>query len=174
MIELWKPIPGYEGHYEAGDQGNIRSMDRRVRSRMGTRIFPGRVLKQYLHPSGYYTVNLSFESQVTGFKVHRLVLAAFRGPCPEGFYGCHNDGDPLNNRLTNLRWDAPSGNSEDQQIHGTQVKGETHGMARLTEDAVRAIKRRTDSTAADVAQTFGISVHTVRAIRKGKRWAHVI
>lgn len=51
--------------------------------------------------------------------VHILVLTAFYGPCPEGMEGCHHDGDPLNNRLGNLRWDTHVGNVSDSIRHGT-------------------------------------------------------
>jgi hypothetical protein len=39
---------------------------------------------------------------------------------------CHGDGDPLNNRVTNLRWDNQSGNMKDALKHGThQSVGQT-------------------------------------------------
>jgi hypothetical protein len=33
--------------------------------------------------------------------------------------GCHGDGDPANNRLSNLRWDTHSGNVQDSLAHRT-------------------------------------------------------
>lgn len=51
--------------------------------------------------------------------VHRLVLEAFVGPCPEGMEGCHGDGDPTNNSLGNLRWDTATSNQLDKVRHGT-------------------------------------------------------
>ena len=36
-------------------------------------------------------------------KVHRLVLEAFVGPNPPGLECCHNNGDPSDNRVENLR-----------------------------------------------------------------------
>lgn len=50
--------------------------------------------------------------------MHTMVLEAFVGPRPVGLYGCHNDGDPANNRLTNLRWDTPASNTADKVMHG--------------------------------------------------------
>ncbi|MGH8035083.1 MAG: HNH endonuclease signature motif containing protein, partial [Lysobacterales bacterium] len=66
-------------------------------------------------------------SRMVNRKVHRLVLEAFVGPCPDGMVGCHNDGDTRNNRLSNRRWDTPGSNNRDKQVHGTdhQVK-KTH------------------------------------------------
>jgi len=54
-------------------------------------------------------------------RVHRLVLEAFIGPAPKGTICCHNDGDPTNNRLENLRWDTHSSNTRDAIRHGTYV-----------------------------------------------------
>jgi hypothetical protein len=36
--------------------------------------------------------------------------------------GCHNDGDPFNNAVTNLRWDTRSGNLRDKIAHGTDYQ----------------------------------------------------
>lgn len=51
--------------------------------------------------------------------VHRLVLEAFRGTCPQGMEGCHNDGNRANCALDNLRWDTPMNNHADKIRHGT-------------------------------------------------------
>lgn len=36
--------------------------------------------------------------------------------------GCHNDGDPLNNAVENLRWDSRAGNFRDKIAHGTDYQ----------------------------------------------------
>jgi hypothetical protein len=38
--------------------------------------------------------------------VHRAVLMAFVGPCPEGHEARHLNGEPNDNRLSNLCWDT--------------------------------------------------------------------
>ena len=50
--------------------------------------------------------------------IHRLVLEAFVGPCPEGMETCHNNGVRTDNRLENLRWDTSSANNDDIVKHG--------------------------------------------------------
>jgi hypothetical protein len=72
--------------------------------------------------SGYLYVNLKRVGSQSQRAVHRLVLEAFVGPCPPGMEGCHNDGDQLNNRLDNLRWDTPSNNKLDSVRHGTHAE----------------------------------------------------
>lgn len=67
----------------------------------------------------YLVVRLSKNGWGENGLVHRLVLEAFVGPCPEGQEGCHNNGDVLNCRLTNLRWDTKSSNNLDRVKHGT-------------------------------------------------------
>lgn len=89
---------------------------------------------------GYYRVALC-----PGRKyrfVHQLVLEAFVGPCPPGMECLHGDGNPGNNRLDNLRWGTKSDNAADAIAHGAHPNnsGERHGMAKLTEADVRAIR----------------------------------
>jgi hypothetical protein len=126
-IEQWRPIPGYEGYYEASDQGRIRSVTRSVRYDNGrSRVYRGQVLKPQLGPHGRYTVRVSRQNKSRCFTVASLVLAAFRGPRPPGMECCHNDGNSTNDRADNLRWDTPSENSYDRVRHGT------HASARKT------------------------------------------
>lgn len=112
----WAAISGYEGAYEVSNLGSVRSLDR-IDSR-GNRAW-GRVLKPYVTATGHLRVTLSLESETRRIFVHRLVLAAFTGPAPEGTQACHNDGDPANNAAANLRWDSASANARDRRRHGT-------------------------------------------------------
>jgi len=120
MSETWRPIPGWEGYYEASDLGRIRSMTRRVPGRRPSgQAVPGRVLKLVPGKDGYLTVTLCRAGIGKPGRVHRLVLLAFTGAPPLGLVGCHNDGDRMNNRLDNLRWDTLAANSQDAVLHGT-------------------------------------------------------
>ncbi len=117
MTEVWKPIPGHPG-YEASDLGRVRSLDRRVRcgrNGNGRRLVKGRVLRPGRMTSGHLSVALGKGNSVC---VHRAVAEAFFGPCPEGHEVLHRDGDPGNNRLSNLRWGTRSQNNRDATKHG--------------------------------------------------------
>lgn len=117
--EEWRPIRGYEGLYQVSTAGRVQSLDRTIRSRGGgLRRYQGRILKTILDTHGYPHVALSRDGRQTWFKVHRLVLDAFRGTQPPGTEGCHNDGNPTNNQLSNLRWDSHSANVRDTIRHG--------------------------------------------------------
>lgn len=121
-MENWKPVPGYGGLYEVSDHGNVRSLDR-VTTDIGggrTRRFRGKLLPGYVLPIGYRVFQLSRADKTKSLQyAHRIVLLAFVGPAPKGQEGCHADGNPLNNRLDNLRWDTRSGNVQDSIRHGT-------------------------------------------------------
>lgn len=96
--------------------GEVRSLDRLSAS--GNRL-RGKPLAPRTTLAGYPIADLWRDGKPQTFRVHRLVLAAFVGPCPPGMEGCHDDGDPSNNQLTNLRWDTHSANIADQVTHGT-------------------------------------------------------
>lgn len=126
--ERWLPVLGYEGFYEASDQGRIRSLSRWVYAgpRAGRRLHAGRVLRQPATPDGRPVVNLGVDGNHSARHVAHLVAEAFLGPRPEGQQVCHNNGDSADNRLSNLRWDTPSANILDSVQHGT------HNNARKT------------------------------------------
>lgn len=119
--ESWKDIPGWEGYYQASTQGRIRSMDRTVKHpRFGTVNRKGKVLSASpLNADGYLGVGLNRDGVKKKCSVHRLILETFIGPCPSGHEACHNNGDPTDNRLENLRWGTHSSNMLDQIAHGT-------------------------------------------------------
>lgn len=116
--EQWAPVVGYEGRYEVSDQGRVRSIDR-VTSHGRRRR--GQLLKQIPHMRGYLLVNLWRDNSARLWLVHRLVLAAFAGPAPEGAEGRHGVGGPADNRLSNLAWGTHSDNMRDQVAHGTHA-----------------------------------------------------
>ena len=119
MPETWKPIPGWEGYYEVSDHGNVRSVNRIVSTSSGRKVhYTGVHRKPRAEKTGHLALSLTKNSQKAYRYVHRLVLEAFVGPCPEGMQACHKDGNPANNHLSNLRWDTQSANTFDQVVHG--------------------------------------------------------
>lgn len=124
--EAWRPIPGFDG-YEASDLGRVRSVSRiTAHARYGARRTPGKVLRAAATHTGHQRVKIAKQLVM----VHRLVLLAFVGPAAAGQYGCHNDGNPRNNVLTNLRWDTPAANVRDRIAHGTYQDGQRNPMSR--------------------------------------------
>lgn len=125
--EDWAPIPGLSD-YEASNLGQIRRLSRQ------------QVLPQHRgNDIGHRRVTVKPHGRsYCGMYVHRLVLMAFVGPCPEGMQACHNDGNARNNHLSNLRWDTPSSNMHDRVKHGThQNANRTHCPKGHPLDAVK-------------------------------------
>lgn len=103
--EVWKLIEGYGGLYEVSDLGNVRSLDRVVETSNGqVREYRGKELAKNPDKNGYLRARLARKGNQSIFFIHRLVLEAFVGECPEGMKTRHLDGDPANNRLSNLKW----------------------------------------------------------------------
>lgn len=137
--ESWRPIIGFEGLYEVSDHGRVRNARTNY------------VLSPYVLRDGYLQVTLPRLGEVRrkNWPVHRLVLAAFAGPCPDGMEGCHNDGNRTHNTLGNLRWDTHSGNAADSLLHGTHhetnkthcPRGHLLGKPNLSEAALRRGRR---------------------------------
>src|SRR3569833_4612406 len=102
-MEVWKPLARFGNVIEVSDQGRVRRVDSMVNCKNGhKRLARGRILKSRRHPWGYHW----FEFSVAGVRHcdfgHRLVMEAFVGPCPEGYYVLHGDNTPSNNRLAIL------------------------------------------------------------------------
>ena len=121
MKEFWKSVVGYEKFYQVSNLGRVRSHDRVVPTRGGfVRTHKGQILTTDVHPkTGYHRVTFALHGVNKKITLHRVVLTAFKGAKPDGMVGCHNDGDPSNNKLDNLRWDTLANNQRDKREHGT-------------------------------------------------------
>ncbi len=132
MNETWKPVPGYEGLYEASDFGRIRNVERldSINHRIKSRVMVASKDK-------YEKVNLRKDGVMRRFRVHRLIAITFIGPAQDGKNEVnHKDGDKFNNHVSNLEWVNRSANV----MHAFRVLGVIHP----------ASKRRT--------KTFGMEV----------------
>lgn len=163
----YRGIPGIPG-YRVGDDGSVWSCARM--GNVGGFYADWRRMSLARGATGYLAVVL--RGQVRHY-VHRLVLLAFVGPCPNGMQACHNDGDRANNRLANLRWDTVSANHADKHAHGTSSAGERNGMARLTAAQAIAIRheRASGVSAAELSQRYGVSRANVYRVLSRELWA---
>jgi hypothetical protein len=135
------------------------------------RIVSAKLLKPCpVNKWGHLVVNLSKDNKPKTYLVHRLVLEAFVGPCPVDMEGCHEDGNPANNNLTNLRWDTSAGNKLDTSKHGR------NGNAVINPGIVHQIRREMSQgkpTIAAVARKLGLTWTIVKNVSSGKHWKHV-
>ena len=176
-----RPIPNFPGYF-ADIEGNIWTGLKpggRNHKCINTNT-PIRVLKYYKNKSGYFKVSLHKDKKIYYKSIHRLILETFVGPCPFGMESCHNDGNPSNNKLSNLRWDTPSNNMKDKIKHGTLVipdnRGEKHGKSKLTDLDVIEIKKLLKEKQLkqhEIARIFGVSKERITTINTGKSWSHI-
>jgi hypothetical protein len=128
---------------------------------------------------GYLHVVLYSRGVMYQHAVHRLVTAAFIGPCPPGQQVNHRDGHKLNNALTNLEYVTPKENVRHGRALGLDPNvGETHPNAKLTEHDVREIRRRyrakgKGETIYQLAAAFGVTFSNVGYIVRRKAWSHI-
>ena len=169
LEERWLPIPDYEGWYEASDFGRIRN----VRDRMNT--FVGKILKQSISSFGYMRVGLSKKGVTTNHLVHRLVMAAFVGQCPDGKEVNHKDCDKTNNIPDNLEYVTSSENQLHAFTFGRRSnQGENNPFSKLIEENVREIKKALGKEPQkSIAVRFNVSRRTIGYIANGKAWTHV-
>ena len=164
----WKDVKGYEGFYQVSNTGLVRSLDRRVNGRRG--LIKGKLMKPEVR-NGYERVMLQKDGNTSRVFVHRLVATAFIGDCPENYECCHNDGNPSNNHVENLRWDSKSANQLDRLKHGTACIGENHSNSYLTEDDILEI-RNFNGSVSEAIKEFGIARTTYFNIRHGRTWKY--
>lgn len=168
MEEIWKAIPG-EPEYQASNLGRVKRLDRVVTLKTGRKLpYKEKILAGYREHQGYIRITINRKRTF----VHTIVLLAFAGQPRLGDQACHNDGNPSNNRSDNLRWGSCAENCNDKRIHGTLNIGKRNGKSKLTDDAVRAIRRDTRKSGV-VASEYGICSRNVWMIRSGKIWTHV-
>lgn len=117
--ESWLPVVHYEDRYEVSSLGRVRSVKRVEIMKNGrSRVKQERMRRLRKDPDGYFHVTLHRARGSKSCRVHRLVLEAFVGPCPDGMLGRHLNGDASDNRLVNLAWGSPSDNNYDSVRHG--------------------------------------------------------
>lgn len=160
MSEEWRDVPGYEGLYQVSDMGRVKSSPRKGTD--GRVLRPGRVNR--LGHNGLY---LYKDGKGKFFLTHRLVLLAFVGPPPSHCEVCHNNGDPHDNRLENLRYGTRSENCVDTSKMGHNK------IRKLTDEQVQEIRRRLaeGEIGAHVAKDYGVHRDVVYRIRDGKVYA---
>ena len=110
MIEIWKPIEGYD-NYMVSNLGRVKSLNY---NRTGK--------EKLLKPStqnGYLSIGLSKNGKLKKLRVNRVVAEAFiPNPDNKSFID-HINTDRTDNRVDNLRWVT---NNENMNNHLTLIK----------------------------------------------------
>ena len=166
LVEVWKPIMGYEGLYEVSNLGRVRSF---VKDKNGI------LLKGSKHKFGYTFHTLVNEYGRKAYLLHRLVAETFipnpdNKPCIDHINGITSD-----NRVENLRWCTQKENINNpicthRQIESHKgkygIKSSNH-KAIIQFDLDGSLIRKW-ACAVDAAKEIGIPKQSISACIKGK------
>lgn len=144
MNEIWKPCPGYEGHYEVSNQGQVRGVDRYVRGSHGTTNFiASKLLAISINKKRRYpTAALQKENRKHTKSVHRLVALAFH-PNPNNLPEVnHKDGIKTNNWATNLEWSSRIDNIHHARDTGLMLTPFKEHIPQALELAAQGLTRK--------------------------------
>jgi hypothetical protein len=168
MKEEWRFVVGDE-NYMVSNFGNVKSIPRLVTVgvRGGVMMTNEKILKpSVIKNTGYLQVQLSNRKK---HSIHRLVLMAFVGPCPNGMEGAHLDGNRQNPELSNLRWATKKENAKDRVAHGTHPRGSKNPFSKFTEDQIPHI-RADKRSRVEVAREHGVTPEAISSIVNRKNW----
>lgn len=164
---IYRDIPGWPG-YRVGDDGSVWFAW--ITCRSGRRLTDRwKPMKIGYSEKGYARVNLTPPEggKYKTFKVHRIVLEVFVGPCPSGMECRHLDNIKANCRLGNLEWATPVRNRRDIRDADDYQRGEDHSQAKLTDAQVDEIRERYSAgnvLQRELAAEYGMSLPQISNI----------
>jgi hypothetical protein len=165
--EQWRTVPGFPG-YEVSDHGRVRSW--KTNSKRGRLRDDAQLRTLRSNRKRYRTINLQRDGETYSRLVHRLVLEAFVGACPEGMECRHLDGTRTNNVLSNLEWATHQTNIDDTERHQTRSRGDRgNTCSKLTVAQVMEIRSAPEGYRL-LAKRYGVSRGTIQHICQGRRW----
>jgi hypothetical protein len=174
--EEWRPVPfpEYAEIYEVSNLGRVR----RVSISPTNSWKAGRVLTPTVNGKwGHLRIALYRNNKQFCQYVHRMVALAFLGPAPSPLHEvAHDDGNPANNRASNLKWKTSAGNAADSKRHGTFVVGERHFRAKLTAEQVTEIRDLYAAggvTHETLSRRYGVHRVHIGDILRGNVWRHL-
>lgn len=162
-MAAWKEMVS-DSRYEVSDAGEVRRKDTQ------------RIRKPSTTPTGYKVIVLYTPGgKHRGVYVHREVMRAFVGECPEGREVSHLNGDNTDNRLVNLVYENRVANIRRKKSHGTQTFGAVHHSAKLTDADVKRIRFLSCGgfSGRQIAEVIGVSKSQINRILRGEHWSHV-
>ena len=127
MIEEWRPVVGYEGLYEVSNTGQVRSLDRYVKTCYEAyKLQKGKILNPGKNTNGYLQVVLNCNGKRKTINVHKLVAQAFIPNTDNLPMINHKDEVKTNNSVDNLEWcDVKYNNnygSRKDKVRDTKIK----------------------------------------------------
>lgn len=104
---------------------------------------------------------------------HRVSYELYHGSIPDGMYVCHRCDNPACINPDHLFLGTSRDNAADKVAKERQARGLGHGLAKLTEADIQAIREATDISNIELGKRYGVHNSSISRIRLGKTWAHV-
>ncbi len=193
MEEEWKVISSHP-EYQVSNYGKVK---RFIPDKFNREL---KILKMSKDRSGYFYVNLYNKQGKKKYKIHRLLLLAFKPINNPELYQCnHIDGNKQNNNINNLEWCTGSENikhayriglelsrkGKDHHMYGKHhtkeakdkisegIKGENHPRHKLTRKNIEEIKlllQEKTLSQKEIGSIFGVSQVQISMIKLNKTW----
>lgn len=161
---IWKPIPEWEGLYEASNMGLIKSLSRTFQMGKNERLTTEGILRPKFNKDCYLEVTLCAEGRQIYARIHRLVALTFI-PNPDNKpIVDHENGVRWDNRALNLKWSTQSENIQDAFNYGRKsVQGKAVDQYTLEGEFIKRFDKIVH------VEKEGICHKNVNAVVKGTR-----
>ena len=170
--ETWKDIPSYEGLYQVSNLGRVKGLDRVVKTKNGrTQYKKGTVLKNKMGTNGYHYVCLYKNNKQKTFMIHSLVALNFIGDRPNKNDICHINGNRLDNRVSNLKYDTRAENFNDMYRQGKKNPKGKLSVEDVLE--IRKIHKAGKHYHREIAEMFNVSISTVNCVITRKSYWYI-
>lgn len=115
----------------------------------------------------------SLNAQRRNVVAHRVAwMLAGNGEVPKDRILMHTCDNPACVNVKHLVLGTQAENIADKTRKNRQARGEGHGMAKLTEQAVREIRDMLGKQR-DIAKQYGVTQALVQLIKAHKTWTHI-
>lgn len=133
----------------------------------------GKVRNPTIGMNGYYNIVLTYpkewELRPAAYDIHTMVAMTWLGPRPRKYDVSHQNGNKLDNRVSNLKYESRKENSCNQFNKYSHIYKRV-----LTENLVRKIRNDSKLTNTEWARKLGVLHVTIWKVRTRRTWKHLL
>lgn len=176
MVEIWKPVKGYEGLYEVSNVGRVKSMPRTIARSDGKpyTIKKEKIMKLFADEDGYRRIEMRNDGKSFKTFAHRLVARAFIPNAENKPQVNHINGIKNDNRVDNLEWVTLQENKDHAVANGlvADQRGIKNPSNTLEEKQVMKIIELKEKgfRPVEIARKIDIPYSNVRNVYYGYTW----